>query len=58
MDEAEYERRFGSKPEQDDLLRVNCDRAGTLGHSLCGVCEEHKKPRFECGCSAKRERAS
>lgn len=45
-----FEKRFGFMPENDDLDRVNCDEAGMPGHSQCGVCPEHKKPRFQCGC--------
>jgi hypothetical protein len=45
---AEYLQRFGVAPEQDDLDRVNCDRAGAVGHSTCGVCPMHKHPRFMC----------
>lgn len=37
-------------PEQDDLERANCHLAGNIGHSSCGVCLEHNKPRFICGC--------
>lgn len=43
---------FKRAPQQDDLDRVNCDRVGELGHSCCGVCEKHNKPRFQCGCVA------
>lgn len=30
-----------------------CDKAGEAGHSLCGICPTHKKPRLHCGCRAK-----
>lgn len=40
----------GQAPERDDLQRVNCDLAGESGHWQCGLCEEHDKPRFLCGC--------
>jgi len=53
MTPEEYEARFGSKPVLDDLQRVNCARPGRIGHMMCGVCEEHDKPRFVCGCLAK-----
>jgi hypothetical protein len=30
--------------------RSKCQRVGEEGHTNCGWCEEHKKPRFFCGC--------
>lgn len=50
MDEAEFRRRVGTPPVQDDLDRVNCPKAGETGHWQCGWCEVHDKPRFMCGC--------
>jgi len=47
--EQEFERRFGFKPENDDLERVNCT-GYEIGHFHCGVCETHDQPRFRCGC--------
>lgn len=47
IDEAEFERRFGRKPQNDDLDRVNCTSPGKIGHFMCGVCE-HDRPCFEC----------
>jgi hypothetical protein len=41
---------LGRDPEGDDLERTNCAKAGAPGHSQCGMCPEHKKPRFGCGC--------
>jgi hypothetical protein len=35
----------------DDLARANCKRTGTVGHYFCGICPEHKLPRFDCGCA-------
>lgn len=29
---------FGYKPENDDLDRVNCEKAGKVGHYCCGWC--------------------
>lgn len=52
MSEKEFEKKFGRKPIQDDLDRVNCKEVGTVGHSQCGVCTTHDKPRFGCGCLA------
>ncbi len=40
----------GRDPEGDDLERANCEKPGTRGHSQCGICPDHHKPRFECGC--------
>lgn len=37
----------GRDPQQDDMERANCDKAGQLGHSNCGVCE-HQLPVFLC----------
>ncbi len=50
----EFERMTGHAPTNDDLDRVNCQEVGTVGHSQCGVCDSHGKPRFECGCTATR----
>lgn len=49
-DEATFYRVVGRPPIQDDLERVNCERAGTPGHRDCGLCI-HYLPRFLCpGC--------
>jgi hypothetical protein len=40
----------GTDPIQDDLERSNCDKAGHPGHSCCGWCITHNKPRYMCGC--------
>ena len=50
MDANEFEDRTGRKPEHDDLERVNCKRAGEIGHWACGWCDKHYAPRAECGC--------
>ncbi len=50
MNEQEFEALYGHPPEQDQLHRVNCDQAGRISHSQCGICEEHQRPRFMCGC--------
>lgn len=50
MTAVEYFRRWGVWPELDDLARVSCEQAGSVGHFHCGVCPEHDKPRFMCGC--------
>ncbi len=46
----QYLIRFRRVPHQDDLERASCDRAGEAGHWSCGVCKDHNKPRFICGC--------
>lgn len=51
MTPAEFEATYGRPPVEDEMHRVNCDRAGNLGHSMCGMCaQEHHVPRFMCGC--------
>lgn len=49
----EFETRFGIKPKNDDLERVNCPRVGELGHWMCGICSIHHGPRFACGCTTR-----
>ena len=44
----DFKKMTGREPENDDLERVNCSRAGNRGHIGCGVCR-HNKPAFECG---------
>ena len=49
----------GEAPEQDDLERSNCKRAGQFGHSSCGWCVEHNKPMFLDGpCFSRLVKAS
>ncbi len=50
MDAAEFTRRTGQEPKNDDLQRVNCSTPGKVGHFFCGWCPDHNKPRFMCGC--------
>ena len=38
------------QPTCDCEERINCKEVGLPGHYQCGICEEHKRPRFECGC--------
>lgn len=45
-----FKEAFGTNPINDDLERVNCQEAGAVGHFQCGVCPDHNKPRFMCGC--------
>ncbi len=53
IDAKEFEEKTGRKPEDDDLERVNCTMVGRMGHSSCGWCYEHSRPRYECWCSIK-----
>lgn len=53
MTAAEFERRTGAPPMNDDLDRVNCTRVGAVGHYLCGWCFTHDRPRASCGCIGK-----
>lgn len=50
MNAAEFKERFGRRATGDDLERVNCDKAGAVGHGMCGICPKHMWPRFICGC--------
>lgn len=54
MTAQEFLEQFGRKPERDDLERVNCPKAGEILHLSCGVCPEHKRPMFECGCGFRK----
>lgn len=38
------------RPKWDELDRMTCGLAGDLGHSLCGWCSRHHKPRVDCLC--------
>lgn len=55
MDAKEFERLVGHAPENDDLDRVNCPKAGSIGHWHCGWCLVHNKPHFMCGCLNKSQ---
>lgn len=50
MDAAGFELLVGRPPQDDDLDRVNCELAGAIGHTMCGLCPTHAQPRFVCGC--------
>ena len=47
MTKDEFIAAVGREPEQDDLERANCPRAGQMAHLGCGVCV-HGKPVFVC----------
>lgn len=49
MTSIEFAAAVGSEPTHDDMERVNCRVAGTIGHSHCGWCWKCNKPRFICG---------
>jgi hypothetical protein len=51
MDAKAFELLTGYPPENDDLERVNCKRAGELGHFDCGLCRQCDMPRFMCACN-------
>jgi hypothetical protein len=42
----QYEAAVGHPPEQDDLERANCDKAGQIGHFTCGWDHERNLPEF------------
>ena len=44
--EEYFKEAVGSAPEQDDLDRCNCERAGKVGHFDCGWNTAHNKPNF------------
>lgn len=37
IDEAQFKKLTGIDARDDDLERVNCDRAGQPGHTHCGL---------------------
>lgn len=47
----EFKTKTGHAPKDDDLDRANCDKVGQFGHSMCGWCIRHDKPRWS-GCCA------
>lgn len=47
MTKDEFYAATGHMPENDDLERANCEQAGMVGHTSCGVCE-HGLPVFLC----------
>ncbi len=51
MDAQKFAAKVGRKPTDDDLERVNCDKAGQVGHLSCGWCQKCDGPCFHCPCS-------
>ena len=49
---GEFRRLTGREPVDDDQERINCNKAGQLGHMSCGWCPDHNLPRWECLCKA------
>ncbi len=47
--EAYFIQATGRKPENDDLERCNCTKAGQVGHMSCGWNYTHNAPCFEVG---------
>jgi hypothetical protein len=45
----QFRARVGRDPEQDDLQRCNCNKAGDICHYFCGWCRRCDCPRFVCG---------
>ena len=48
MNAAQFFKKFGKKPEDNDLARVNCKAGGEPGHYFCGLCRKCRKPKFLC----------
>lgn len=46
----------GYEPVDDDLDRCNCDKAGQIGHELCGWDKKRDMPNFLLGVSLIKER--
>ena len=50
MDAQEFVATTGRWPTDDDLERVNCRKAGQVGHLSCGWCFKCDGPCFHCPC--------
>ena len=55
IDAAEFIRKTGHQPYEDDLERVNCPHAGSDGHWSCGWCEYCDLPQYQCGCAVRQK---
>lgn len=44
----------GARPANVELDRAFCKEAGEPGHTYCGICPVHLKPRFLCRCPHER----
>lgn len=58
MNANEFREKVGHEPMMDDLERVNCEKAGEIGHWYCGWCDSCDMPRFQCGCRASNNKAA
>lgn len=47
--EEHFKTSTNKDPENDDLIRSNCEQAGEEGHIYCGWCKKCDKPIFMCG---------
>ena len=50
--EEQFEQAVGRTPEQDDLERCNCSRAGEIMHTQCGWNHVKNLPVFMVGAEA------
>lgn len=50
--EEKFKQATGRDPENDDMHRVNCDKAGQAFHMQCGWCHDCDNPKFGCECSS------
>lgn len=41
-----FRKAVGREPQQDDLERCNCIKAGRIGHNQCGWSIDYDLPRF------------
>lgn len=49
IDAATFKRAVGRAPQDDDLERANCPKAGALGHIGCGWNTRADKPAWIAG---------
>ena len=47
-----FEEKVGREPSEEDIAQANCKVIGIPGHTFCGWCDEHDKPRIVCQCAA------
>lgn len=46
IDAKTFKEATGCVPQQDDLVRCNCEKAGQILHQMCGWDEERNLPNF------------
>jgi hypothetical protein len=44
-----FKQYVGHEPEDDDLERCNCEKAGQIGHTMCGWNSKHNLPVYMVG---------